>query len=206
MDAWPMIEADRLALADYLAALAPDDWKKQSLCEDWNVEQVAAHLLVVPTTSKGKVFVTFIGSGFNLDRFSSKMIDAILAEQSTDQLVETFRSTAGSRNVPPGMKPINVLGDLVVHSADISEGVGEPLDYPVDHYVAGLESFKTMQTALGSRKRIAGLELSATDADWSYGEGPLVEGTAKDLVLAMTGRTSAIDRLSGDGVATLRTR
>lgn len=206
MDPWPMIEADRQALADYLAGLSPDEWKKQSLCEDWNVEEVAAHLLIVPTVSKPTTFVNFVGAGFSLDKFSDKMIAKLLDGTSTDDIVDTLRSAADNTNVPPGMKPINVLGDLVVHSADISEGVGKPLDYPVDHYVAGLESFKNVQTALGSRKRIAGLELKATDADWSYGEGPPVEGTAKDLVLAMTGRTSALDRLTGDGVATLRTR
>lgn len=206
MDTWSMVETDRQALADYLADLSPEEWKQPSLCEDWNVEQVAAHLLVVPTVPKGQVFLGFVGAGFNLDRFSDKMIARILDGKSTDEVVEAMRSSATAENTPPGMKPVNVLGDVVVHAADISEAVGKPLDYPVDHYVAALDSFKNMQMGLGCRKRIAGLELRATDTDWSHGEGPLVEGTAKDLALAMTGRRSALDRLSGDGVEVLRAR
>lgn len=201
-----MIEADREVLADYLADLTPDEWASPSLCEGWSVAEVTAHLLVVPTVSKGKVILGFAGSGFNLDRFSSKMVAGILADHSTDDLVATLRRSAGSRNVPPGLKPPNVLGDLVVHALDIADGVGRPVDLPVDHVVAALDSFKDMQPGIGCRKRIAGLELRATDATWSHGEGPLVEGSAADLALAMTGRSSAIDRLDGDGVATLRTR
>lgn len=206
METWAMIEADREALAGYLAHLSPEEWKQQSLCEDWNVEQVAAHLLAVPTLSKGQVLLGFVGAGFNLDKFSDKQIARILDDKSADDIVSTFHDLAAVQNVPPGMKPVNVLGDLVVHSADISEAVGRPLDYPVEHYVAALDAFKKMQTGIGAKKRIAGLELRATDADWSHGEGPVVEGTAKDLALAMTGRRSAIDRLSGEGVEILAGR
>lgn len=201
-----MIEADRRALADYLAGLSPAEWTTTSLCTDWNVHEVTAHLLVVPLVSKGKVMLGFLGAGFNLDKFSAKQVAALVAEKTPDQMVQALRDHAAARNVPPGMKPINVLGDLVVHANDISEPVGKPLDLPAEHYVVALDAFKDLQMGLGSKKRIAGLQLRAVDTDWSHGEGPLVKGTAKDLVMAMTGRPSAIDRLSGDGVDTLRSR
>jgi hypothetical protein len=58
----------------------------------------------------------------------------------------------------------------------------------------------------GSKRRISGLTLHAIDAEWSHGTGPEVAGPVLSLVMAMTGRTAALDDLTGAGVATLRAR
>ncbi len=93
-----------------------------------------------------------------------------------------------------------------MHSSDISEGVGAPFALPVEDYLAALDHLKDVQPVFGSKKRIAGLTLRAIDAQWSTGSGPTVEGSAQQLLLAVAGRRSALDRLSGDGLATLRAR
>jgi hypothetical protein len=59
---------------------------------------------------------------------------------------------------------------------------------------------------IGAKKRIDGLTLRATDASWSHGSGPLVEGPAHSLLMAMTGRPASIGDLAGEGLATLRAR
>ena len=206
MDTWTSIKEGRESFADYLATLSSDDWNKQSLCADWTVKGVAAHMLVIPTMAKGQVFRSFLGAGFNLNKMNSKLVEKFTARMSTDDIVATTRASAGSHNIPPGLKLPGVFSELVVHSADISEAVGTPFDLPVEHYVAGLEHLKDVQPVFGCKQRIAGLELRATDADWTTGSGPFVEGHAKQLLLAMTGRHSAFDGLSGDGVATMRSR
>lgn len=206
MDPWPMIEADRRALAEYLSGLSSEEWNRQSLCAGWSVADVAAHMLVIPTVSKGTTFINFLGSGFNLDKFSDKMIKRIRSEKTPEQMAAAMADSASSRNVPPGLKPMGVLTETLVHSGDISEGAGRPLAFPPDHYAAGLEYLKDVQPVLGTMERIAGLRISATDADWSHGDGPLVEGPAQYLALAITGRKSALDHVSGDGVDTLRAR
>jgi hypothetical protein len=48
--------------------------------------------------------------------------------------------------------------------------------------------------------------LRATDVDWTFGDGPEVAGPAMDLILAISGRSAALDACTGDGVATLRSR
>jgi hypothetical protein len=48
--------------------------------------------------------------------------------------------------------------------------------------------------------------LQATDTDWSYGSGPVVAGPARALMLATTGRTAALDELTGPGLELLRSR
>jgi uncharacterized protein (TIGR03083 family) len=206
MDPWGPITSDREALADYLQGLAPDDWDQPSLCAGWSVKGVALHLLVAPTMSKGKIFLAFLGSGFNLGKMSQKQIDRMSAELSTEQIVAETRDTAGVHSAPPGLKPIGVLGEVLTHSSDISLALDKPLDLPVDHYVLGLDYMKDVQPVLGCRKRIEGLALRATDADWSTGAGPEVSGDAKHLLSAMTGRRAALDALAGDGVDVLRSR
>ncbi len=206
MDPWADIKVDRESFADYLATLAPQDWEAQSLCAAWTVKGVTTHLLVTPTMSKGQIFTGFLASGFNLGKFSAKLVSKMCDEMSTDEIIEKTRSTAGVKNPPPGLKPIGVFGEVLTHTSDVSLAIDKPFALPVDHYVIGLDYMKGVQPVLGCKKRIAGLKLNATDADWSTGDGPFVEGKAQHLLSAMTGRRAALDDLTGDGVEELRGR
>ncbi len=206
MDMWASIEHGRRALGDHLAQLPADAWSKPSLCAGWTVKDVAAHLLVVPTMGKGQVFRAFAGSGFNLDKMNAKLVKKLTAALSPADIVERTRSSAASRSTPPGLKLAGALTELAVHAADISEGAGAPFALPLADYVAALDHLKTVQPVLGTKKRIDGLTLRAADTDWSWGSGPTVEGPVQQLLLAAAGRRGALDRLSGDGLATLRSR
>jgi hypothetical protein len=55
-------------------------------------------------------------------------------------------------------------------------------------------------------QRIRGLRLTATDVDWTTGNGPPVEGTGEALLMALAGRPAALPELSGRGVQTLAER
>ncbi len=206
MDRWTRIKNGREAFGDYLAGLSAEDWNKPSLCAGWTVKDAAAHMLVIPTMSKGQVFRSFLGSGFNLDKMNAKLVKKITADMSTADIAAKTRASAGSRLMPPGLKLHGVLTELVVHSSDISAGAGTSFSLPVEDYIAALVHLKDVQPVFGAKKRIAGLTLRATDTEWSTGSGPAVEGPAEQLLLAVAGRQSALERLSGDGLATLRGR
>lgn len=206
MDQWTSIKNGREALGHYLAGIAADDWNKPSLCAGWTVKDTAAHMLVVPTMSRGQVFRSFLGSGFNLDKMNAKLVKKITAAMSAADIAAKTVASAGSQSMPPGLKLPGVLTELVVHSSDISEGVGNPFALPVEDYLAALDHLKDTQSVFGSKMRIAGLTMRTTDAEWSTGSGPTVEGPAQQLLLAVAGRRSAFDRLSGEGLATFRAR
>ena len=206
MDPWNDVKADRERFADYLETLDAADWETESLCQGWTVKGVTTHLLVTTTMSKGQVFGSFLKAGFNLDKMNAKLIAQMTAALSTDEIIAKTRATAGSASAPPGLKPLGVFSEVLTHTADISLAVGKPLDLPPEHYVIGLDYLKGVQPVLGCKKRIEGLRLHATNADWSTGEGPLVEGPAKILVTAMTGRRATLDQLTGEGVEVLRGR
>lgn len=206
MDTWTSIKNGREAFGRYLAQLAPEDWNTSSLCPGWTVKAVATHMLVVPTKSKGQVFRAFAGARFNLDRMNAKLVEQLTAGMSPAQIATTTSSSAGSQSRPPGLKLLGVLTELAVHSADIAEAVAKPFDLPTDDYVTCLDFLKDVQPVFGAKQRVAGLTLRATDADWSSGSGPEVSGPSKQLLLAVAGRPAALDKLEGDGLATLRSR
>ena len=163
-------------------------------------------MLVIPTMSKGQVFRAFLGSQFNLDRMNAKLVGKIAGTMSPSQLAAATTSSAASHGMPPGLKLPGVLNELVIHSADVSEGVGKPFDLPTADYASCLAYLQDVQPVFGAKQRIAGLRLQATDSEWSTGSGPLVTGTSKQLLLAMAGRPTAFAHLTGDGVATMQTR
>lgn len=99
-----------------------------------------------------------------------------------------------------------MLGEVVVHGDDIRRPLG--LSYPPNPEAVTpcLDMYCKASFPLGSKKRIAGLHLVATDIDWTHGDGPTVSGPALALLSAMTGRAAALDSLTGDGLTTLRRR
>ncbi len=44
-DVWSMVHAERVALIDDLGDLADARWDEQSLCREWTVHNVVAHLV-----------------------------------------------------------------------------------------------------------------------------------------------------------------
>jgi hypothetical protein len=76
------------------------------------------------------------------------------------------------------------------------------------HIVVGAEQSngKNANFPVGTKRRIEGLRLHASDLDWTHGTGPEISGAGVSLLLAMTGRMPGLEDLSGDGLHTLRGR
>ena len=206
MEIWNAITADRTAFAAYLAKLDDDQWTTPTWCAGWSVKHVVAHLLGTSTQSKGQIFRRFAAAGFNLDRYSAKYVAETTARWSNAELASQMGDTAGVRRAPPGLKPVGLLSEVLIHAHDIAIPLDVPFAVPSEHLVAALDHMKHVQPVLGAKKRIAGLRLQASDIDWSHGDGPLVEGSGQMLLAAMTGRRPALHSLSGAGVEQLRSR
>jgi uncharacterized protein (TIGR03083 family) len=116
-----------------------------------------------------------------------------------------FRQVQMSTKAPPGPGD-TWLGETLVHSEDIRRPLGIAHSYPLAWVTRATEFYAKSNALIGGKKRVAGLTLKATDTDWSYGSGPIVEGPASSLLLAAAGRMVAFDELAGPGLPTLRTR
>jgi hypothetical protein len=93
-----------------------------------------------------------------------------------------------------------------VHGDDVRRPLGFVHRSPEAALVAVADSWKNSNLLIGSKRRITGLQLRATDVEWRHGDGPEVAGPLQSLVLAMTGRKGALGDLSGDGVDVLAAR
>jgi uncharacterized protein (TIGR03083 family) len=203
-DVWPAIHAERKALAGDLDGLSEDAWATPSLCAEWTVRDVLAHMTGTAKLTSGSFFPKLIGSGFSLGRLQAKAITEERGASPADTLAR-FKQEIDSSSGPPGPRD-TMLGETVVHAEDIRRPLGLKHPYPTDEVVRVADFYKNSNLVLGTKRRIAGLSLEATDADWRHGTGPSVSGPMLSLLMAMTGRQAALDDLSGDGVATLRTR
>jgi uncharacterized protein (TIGR03083 family) len=204
MDTWSVIHAERKSLADDLKPLTDEQWATMSLCDGWTVRDVLAHLTSAANLTPPAFLATLIGSGFSFEKLQAKGIAARRGGSPADTLAG-FEQAQTSVKHPPGPND-TWLGETIVHSEDIRRPLGIKHQYPTEAVVQVADFYKGSNLLIGSKNRIAGLTLRATDTDWSHGTGPEAAGPILSLVMAMTGRTAALDDLAGDGVATLRSR
>jgi uncharacterized protein (TIGR03083 family) len=134
----------------------------------------------------------------------AKGIAANLGTSGADTLSH-FEAIVASEKRPPGPKD-TILGETIIHAEDIRRSLGIAHEYPPDAVVELADFFKASNMIIGTKNRIKGLRLNASDADWSHGSGPEVSGPMLSLLMAMTGRKPVLQDLAGDGVATLRER
>ncbi|HEX5190173.1 MAG TPA: maleylpyruvate isomerase family mycothiol-dependent enzyme [Streptosporangiaceae bacterium] len=204
MDIWPVIHAERKALAGDLGSLQEDRWSTPSLCTEWTVRDVLAHMAATAKMSPAGFFVKIAGSGFNFGKMQSNEIAAEKGASGADTLA-AFEAIVTSTGHPPGPAD-TMLGETIVHGEDIRRALGLTHAYPTDAVVQAADFFKRSNLIIGTKRRISGLKLRATDTLWSTGDGPEVAGPILDLLMAMTGRKSPDGVLTGDGVESLASR
>jgi uncharacterized protein (TIGR03083 family) len=201
---WDQIHVERKAIIDDCENLTAAQWSTPSLCAGWTVHDLLAHQLATAKMTPGAFLGKFAGSGFSFPKMVNKDIARETAGGPTATLA-AFKAVYRRTSSPPGPKQ-SWLGEALIHSEDMRQPLGLHRDYPMDALLTLLDFQKNSNAIIGSKKRIAGLSLRATDTSWSTGEGPLVEGPALALLMAMTGRKPHLDQLTGDGVEILRSR
>jgi uncharacterized protein (TIGR03083 family) len=191
------------ALVDDLSALEPAQWRSGTLCADWDVEEVVAHIGGAASTSRWAWFRSMVGAGFNGDLHNRRRLEAFRGATPRETL-ERFR------RVGPIASPIKPspagLGEVIVHAEDIRRPLGLRHDPDADGLLAVAHFFATKDFAVKSKTVAQGLSLRATDADFRVGAGPEVSGPLLSLVMVMAGRAAFLSDLDGDGLAALRER
>lgn len=201
---WDAVTSARLALADYLSTLAPEEWDTESLCPGWRVRDVAGHLSVVPTITLREMVAAAPAAGFNPHRINTA-IAVRYGSLPPAQIVTRIRQHAHEQTTARGLDTANALFDLAVHSQDIALPLGRTYDVPVAHSLAGLRRVWAMGWPFRARQRLGHLTLRATDGNWVVGTGPEVRGDALTLLMLLTGRVNvAAPKLQGPGTTLLR--
>lgn len=205
-DVMPMIHREREMLAGDLERLTPEQWQAPSLCDKWNVQQLVGHITAAGNITFLHFFPRFVAAGFNFDKTVGRDLVSYAAG-TPDEVLARYRMIINSNRTPPAPKAKEVaLGEIMMHGEDIRRSVGSPGTHPDEHLLALADSVRASGAPWRGKTRSAGLRLTATEVEWTRGDGPEVRGPAMSLILAMAGRSKALEECAGEGVDTMRAR
>jgi uncharacterized protein (TIGR03083 family) len=188
--------AEYLALADLLGSQPEAAWDTQSLCEGWRVREVVAHMTMPVRYSPEQFGAEFQAAEGDFTKLSNTIAgrDAALP---VDVLVGNLRDETLHAWTPPGGGSTGALNHAVIHGLDITVPLG----------VDRRSSDETVRTVLDDLTEggthahfgfdLSGINLQATDIDWSYGSGTPIRGAAGDLALYVCGRILPAGRIEG---------
>ena len=203
-EVWRTIDQQRSELADLMDDFTEAEWDTPSLCVGWRVREVAAHLTLAQLGLLPALGAT-IRAGGSFDR----MIHDTAVRQARRPVADypvLLRSMVGSRRKAPFVSDLEPLIDQLVHGQDMVVPLGRTREMPTSAAATAAQRAWSMGFPFRAKKRLAGFTLSATDAAWTVGDGPRVEGPIRALLMLVTGRDVVLPELTGPGAARLRDR
>lgn len=186
-----------------LAQLEEHQWAHPSLCPGWDVRDLVAHLLMPFELGVPAFLGRMVTARFSFDRLA--LTWAANDGRTPTELHQALATTTADAFNVPGAGPLAPLSHLSIHAHDIRGPLN--IDTPIGPAAARrvLDDITQGKHAV-SADLLTGLRVEAVDTEWSVGHGKEVIGPAGVLLSALSGRADAVDRLGGDGAATLRSR
>src|SRR6516165_4905851 len=160
---WPLIHAEREALATDLAPLTAEQWATPSLCPDWTVRDVFGHIIATARMTPPAFFAGMARAGFRFHTMSANNIAAEATDTPAEALAE-FRKLLTATTHPPGPAEA-MLGEAVIHGEDIRRPLGIKRAYPPEAVTRAADFFKGSNLLIGTKRRITGLGLRASDLE-----------------------------------------
>jgi uncharacterized protein (TIGR03083 family) len=198
-----LISAERRELADVLGGLSAEQWRSPSLCAGWTTAHVVAHLTMPFRITEEEFGRGMAEAHGQFTEFS----DSVAARDSAlpqAELVGVLRDNIDNPWAPPGGGQQGALSHDLIHGLDITWPLS--ITYPIPDEamatVLGLIAGQDGQNAFGVD--LDGIELRATDLDWSSGSGAEATGPSRDLLLLLARRTLPHDAVTGPGAQRLR--
>jgi uncharacterized protein (TIGR03083 family) len=204
-----LICAERRELAEVLGGLSAEQWRAPSLCAGWTVAHVVAHLTMPFRITEEEFGRGMAEAHGDFTQFS----DAVAARDSQlpqAELVALVRDNVENPWAPPIGGHSGALSHDLIHGLDIAWPLA--IEYPIPgsamttvlDLIAGQEGQNGQEGHNAFGVDLAGLELRATDLDWSAGAGAQAIGPSRDLLLLLARRSLPHDAVSGPGTQRLR--
>ncbi len=174
-------------LAALLASAPPETWDAPSLCENWQVRHVVAHVTMPARMTPEQFGAEMAAAGGDFTMLSNNVATRDARLPDADHLAQ-LRSPVLHGWQPQEGGAAGALSHAVIHSLDITVALEQP---PVAMEEALIVILDELTGANGG---IFGLDLSgirfeAIDADWAWGSGQPVHADAGALVALLSGRT-----------------
>lgn len=208
-----LIAAHRRTLAGALSQLSADQWQGASLCAGWTPAHVLAHQTMPFRISEAEFMAGMQQLGGDFTKFSDE-----IAERDCNippaELVAVLLENAENPWAPPGGGLGSALSHDVIHGLDITWPLGLAYEIPVEAMTIILGSITgplpddavvAADVQPGAERTtvfgfpLDGIKVSATDLDWSVGQGAELHGRSRDLLPLLAGRKISRERFSGPG-------
>lgn len=192
---------ERRDFLDFLRGLEPQDWDRPTLCSEWLVRDVVAHVASYGGLTAPAIARRFAEGGASLAG-ANRVGVTQLRQRSPDELVALIEQSVR----PTG--PLAMLGgrialtDTLIHHQDIRRPLGKPREIPSDR-LRHVLSFGLVALPIRGAWRLRGVRAIATDVSWSYGIGPEARGTGEAVLMTMAGRRGVATELEGPGAGRL---
>lgn len=204
-----LLRRNDLRFATFARSLSAADWQRPSLCTEWTNHDVLAHVVYGYRASPVTMITEMARQRGSFDRANAALAQGLAARRTPTELIDELETRIDARRgIGRVFPPRLLLGDHVVHELDIALAIGREPQVAAEALAAVLETqVRVPNPFIPARTRAHGLVLHAADADWRYGvAGPVVTGSAAHLASVLAGRSCALDYLTGNGVAVLRSR
>ncbi len=198
------VVAERRAQVARYSTLTEAQWDAPTLCAGWRVREVLAHTTMAYRYSLPRVLLEMARSGGRFGRMADRRARVDAARLSSAELLACLRDNVEHPWTPPGGGPLGALSHDVIHGLDVAVPLGLDDDASPERIALVLGSMQPRNVRYFGVD-LDGVELQATDLDWSLGSGAPVRGRARDLRLAVCGRPLPAGRLTGAGAARFTT-
>jgi uncharacterized protein (TIGR03083 family) len=194
-----MIAAQRAELAEVLAGLPGPGWDQPTLCAGWRVREVVAHITMPFRYGRGRFALELARSRGRFNEMADRLARQDAAAMSPAELAAAVRTNTGHPWKPPGGGYTGALAHDLIHGLDITVPLGLAVrPVPEERLRPVLPASLDDRSVKFFGADLDGIELRASDLDWSLGSGVPLAGAASDLLLVLCGRTLPPGRLSGE--------
>jgi uncharacterized protein (TIGR03083 family) len=193
---------ERRDLRALLQGLRPQQWDQESLCSDWSVKDLVAHmlawdeLLLYRTRREHLRGLLRFGARYaaslaSMDKLNRRL-QTTTGHLTVDQLLQRFAhdDTPDLRWLFDGSNPAAHHAEYVIHHQDIRRPLGLPRHVPADRLVAALDGVtKLPGVRISAWRQLRQRRWEATDVDWRAGRGSdVVRAPGEDILMALARR------------------
>lgn len=186
-DPHTMVAATYTGLADLLASSPDETWDAASLCTQWRVRHIVAHVTMPARLTAEQFGAEMAAAGGDFGVLSER-VAAQGATLPAQELLAALRNHILHTWEPPVGGAAGALSHAVIHSLDVTVALGRPPVAPPDALDTVLESVGRDGSWFGVD--LTGRRFEATDSDWASGDGDdLVRADRGSLIVLLAGRT-----------------
>lgn len=174
-------------LAGLLASAPVETWDAPSLCINWKVRHVIAHVTMPARFTPEQFGAEMAAAGGDFTVLSDTVATRDASLPLADHM-DALRSAQLHAWQPPGGGAAGALSHAVIHSLDVTVALDQPAVAPKDAVVAVLDQLTAANGAYFGVE-LTGVRLEAADTDWTWGNGDAVRADSGLLVALLSGRT-----------------